>query len=182
MARTASRRTLHRTLVSDSQGGGSGCPGHVCELPVDRIPTTALPGFLFLQRLPRVPGFLRGLSLAVAQLERGPSRPAHGDWARQPSRGRRATGRDAGVADHGGFPPRSEERRVGKECRSGWAPYHYKKKVDGGWSRLGREGAEHTVVVRREWRIARVGVFGQEWVSYERGVGGCGCVVSAIHR
>src|SRR3712207_9538824 len=27
----------------------------------------------------------------------------------------------------GGF--RSEERRVGKECRSRWSPYHYKKKV-----------------------------------------------------
>src|SRR4029434_11351987 len=25
-------------------------------------------------------------------------------------------------------PPRSEERRVGKECRSRWSPYHYKKK------------------------------------------------------
>src|SRR5699024_11858760 len=24
---------------------------------------------------------------------------------------------------------RSEERRVGKECRSGWSPYHYKKKM-----------------------------------------------------
>src|SRR5207249_11748419 len=24
---------------------------------------------------------------------------------------------------------RSEERRVGKECRSRWAPYHYKKKI-----------------------------------------------------
>src|SRR6266480_6880243 len=24
--------------------------------------------------------------------------------------------------------PRSEERRVGKECRSRWAPYHLKKK------------------------------------------------------
>ena len=23
---------------------------------------------------------------------------------------------------------RSEERRVGKECRSRWSPYHYKKK------------------------------------------------------
>ena len=22
------------------------------------------------------------------------------------------------------FPPRSEERRVGKECRSRWSPYH----------------------------------------------------------
>src|SRR3712207_9520028 len=25
---------------------------------------------------------------------------------------------------------RSEERRVGKECRSRWSPYHYKKKDD----------------------------------------------------
>src|SRR5215813_9008213 len=25
--------------------------------------------------------------------------------------------------------PRSEERRVGKECRSRWAPYHEKKKI-----------------------------------------------------
>ena len=24
---------------------------------------------------------------------------------------------------------RSEERRVGKECRSRWSPYHYKKKT-----------------------------------------------------
>src|SRR5947209_16051780 len=28
--------------------------------------------------------------------------------------------------EHGA--PRSEERRVGKECRSRWSPYHYKKK------------------------------------------------------
>src|SRR5688572_33101369 len=26
---------------------------------------------------------------------------------------------------------RSEERRVGKECRSGWSPYHYKRKKIG---------------------------------------------------
>src|SRR5467141_4911614 len=26
-------------------------------------------------------------------------------------------------------PMRSEERRVGKECRSRWSPYHYKKKT-----------------------------------------------------
>src|SRR5690349_24693964 len=25
---------------------------------------------------------------------------------------------------------RSEERRVGKECRSRWSPYHYKKKTN----------------------------------------------------
>src|SRR5688572_33089482 len=34
------------------------------------------------------------------------------------------------------FPIRSEERRVGKECRSRWSPYHEKKKqerVGDGW-------------------------------------------------
>src|SRR5574344_2745528 len=30
---------------------------------------------------------------------------------------------------HGEFPLRSEERRVGKECRSRWSPYHLKKKM-----------------------------------------------------
>src|SRR6478672_6657799 len=29
------------------------------------------------------------------------------------------------------FLRRSEERRVGKECRSRWSPYHYKKKMHG---------------------------------------------------
>src|SRR3712207_10795 len=33
---------------------------------------------------------------------------------------------EPGVFHVGG--PRSEERRVGKECRSRWSPYHYKKK------------------------------------------------------
>src|SRR5437879_12426890 len=27
---------------------------------------------------------------------------------------------------------RSEERRVGKECRSRWSPYHERKKIEGG--------------------------------------------------
>src|SRR5205809_7495282 len=37
---------------------------------------------------------------------------------------------------HGGSPGvfrddrRSEECRVGKECRSRWSPYHYKKKIN----------------------------------------------------
>src|SRR3712207_8898836 len=29
---------------------------------------------------------------------------------------------------HPSLGARSEERRVGKECRSRWSPYHYKKK------------------------------------------------------
>src|SRR6266699_4179328 len=31
---------------------------------------------------------------------------------------------------HLGVVGRSEERRVGKECRSRWSPYHYKKKIN----------------------------------------------------
>src|ERR1039457_7637210 len=33
--------------------------------------------------------------------------------------------------------PRSEERRVGKECRSRWSPYHYKKNNNASRRRLG---------------------------------------------
>ena len=34
-------------------------------------------------------------------------------------------GKDVGKAYHPKFSPtRSEERRVGKECRSRWSPYH----------------------------------------------------------
>src|SRR5216684_7591925 len=46
-----------------------------------------------------------------------PHAPATPDAARH--RGHHG---ELGVAD------RSEERRVGKECRSRWSPYHYKKK------------------------------------------------------
>src|SRR6516165_11599400 len=34
-----------------------------------------------------------------------------------------------GPGPAGAAPRRSEERRVGKECRSRWSPYHKKKKV-----------------------------------------------------
>ena len=36
--------------------------------------------------------------------------------------------REAGIPAEAAREPRSEERRVGKECRSRWAPYHQKKK------------------------------------------------------
>src|SRR2546430_16796819 len=35
------------------------------------------------------------------------------------------------VRSPSGVEPRSEERRVGKECRSRWSPYHLKKKISG---------------------------------------------------
>src|SRR5688572_33499658 len=45
---------------------------------------------------------------------------------------RRAVREDVGVEQGGGdtnmVAQRSEERRVGKECRSRWLPYHYKNK------------------------------------------------------
>src|SRR5438874_13767106 len=37
----------------------------------------------------------------------------------------------AGCRAHRLRHPRSEERRVGKECRSRWSPYHEKKKSEG---------------------------------------------------
>src|SRR5690242_21760573 len=36
--------------------------------------------------------------------------------------------RSCGAGSPGRRSSRSEERRVGKECRSRWSPYHYKKK------------------------------------------------------
>src|SRR3712207_9044883 len=44
---------------------------------------------------------------------------------RRADRGRRRGAAPGAVALH----PRSEERRVGKECRSRWSPYHLKKKI-----------------------------------------------------
>src|SRR6266542_5247399 len=50
------------------------------------------------------------------------------------SAGRALSGRTgrAGTASYGRRRkrPRSEERRVGKECRSRWSPHHQKKKID----------------------------------------------------
>ena len=34
------------------------------------------------------------------------------------------TGKITALLDAASFPYRSEERRVGKECRSRWSPYH----------------------------------------------------------
>src|SRR2546427_4908756 len=46
---------------------------------------------------------------------------ADGIGTRARDRGRTT---DAGGYDRGGNEHRSEERRVGKECRSRWSPYH----------------------------------------------------------
>src|SRR5436190_23010075 len=41
--------------------------------------------------------------------------------------------------------PRSEERRVGKECRSRWSPYQYKKRMD--WDVLYVVAVIHEIVL-----------------------------------
>src|SRR5687768_18190013 len=55
-------------------------------------------------------------------------------WFIQPAQRDRRRAPDA-QAPHRFQPPRrisrSEERRVGKECRSRWSAYHYKKKEKG---------------------------------------------------
>src|SRR5574343_1281940 len=48
--------------------------------------------------------------------------PAFGDWLA--SEDTRAVFGHHFAAKGGEKPPRSEERRVGKECRSRWSPYH----------------------------------------------------------
>src|SRR5215208_8351868 len=69
------------------------------------------------------------------------SRRRHTSWPRDWSSdvcssdlGRRERRAAAVLRPAGGRRPggrRSEERRVGAECRSRWAPYHSKKKMEG---------------------------------------------------
>src|SRR5687768_18378784 len=57
--------------------------------------------------------------------------PISGLGAAESGRGRSASGRrmtGTSAFQSGGRDMRSEERRVGKECRSRGSPYHYKKK------------------------------------------------------
>src|SRR5256885_9940455 len=61
---------------------------------------------------------VRGLSA-----RRAPRRVGH-----LGGRGDGALPQPGGPAVRGGRHARSEERRVGKECRSRWSPYHLKKK------------------------------------------------------
>src|SRR2546430_15341281 len=46
------------------------------------------------------------------------------DLAHRPSGGTLPPGVDPGLEATQYYDPRSEERRVGKECRSRWSPYH----------------------------------------------------------
>src|SRR5437868_15414243 len=44
------------------------------------------------------------------------------------------------------LPPRSEERRVGKECRSRWSPDNYKKKKE-----IQNNRGQNTRIMRRRY-------------------------------
>src|ERR1039457_6437187 len=48
-------------------------------------------------------------------------------WEKSGASGATSSKSDDGVVDTWKDDTRSEERRVGKECRSRWSPYHYKK-------------------------------------------------------
>src|ERR1035437_4239804 len=60
---------------------------------------------------------------------------------------------------------RSEERRVGKECRSRWSPYHYKKSQ----AELAQQGLQHqlidlVILGRQHPQLAGIGVGGTNLV------------------
>src|SRR5205809_5995427 len=55
---------------------------------------------------------------------------------RRSARAKDCPGRGRPAAHDPGPRDRSEERRVGKECRSRWAPYHIKKKEKKSDSRM----------------------------------------------
>src|SRR5687768_18297733 len=56
--------------------------------------------------------------------------PGQGGQDRDGGRGHGVLRPDRGPEPRAaGEAPRSEERRVGKECRSRWSPYHSKKRI-----------------------------------------------------
>src|SRR5256885_15979136 len=64
----------------------------------------------------------RALALELLEVLRNPFRHGGGDLVLAQARGQeRAVG---GIGREARLDERSEERRVGKECRSRWSPYH----------------------------------------------------------
>src|SRR3712207_8105455 len=83
------------------------------DIGVTGVQTCALPIFVAL------PGEVAGRSPAIDHFE--PLPDALDGVARRSGYARH---RDAAVRPHRAERARSEERRVGKECRSRWSPYH----------------------------------------------------------
>src|SRR6266536_6167856 len=72
---------------------------------------------------------------------------------RQRGSGRRAenpASSSESAAAPGNASRRSEERRVGKECRSRWSPYHKKKTRENRWvDRAARKKTTMTIIQRQ---------------------------------
>src|SRR3989449_8448429 len=133
-ARTSitARAAIGRRLVADARAG----IGTFCQC------TRAAALRFLIEMLPARPGAIRtapppGLSAAPRRSPGATETPAGGVSAREregrPAAGRVSSPRRA-PRPRGRSPPppapgeprapRSEERRVGKECRSRWSPYH----------------------------------------------------------
>src|SRR5215475_3620117 len=77
--------------------------------------------FFFFSSRRRHTRFSRDWSSDVCSSDLSPSPTPWGGSSRRTRRGRTSSG--------GRVASGSEERRVGKECRSRWSPYHLKKKM-----------------------------------------------------
>src|SRR6266478_9141617 len=76
-------------------------------------------------------------ALPISRCRRSSRRGAPRVTAPRPTRGR----------------SRSEERRVGKECRSRWSPYHSKKKNDTATAAANYQSLEEAYIRRDSWEM-----------------------------
>src|SRR2546427_3907 len=126
LATTFAVFNLPWVLVAGRRAGGRSCapppprpPGPRSSCPPHFQASLSRPRHVLLRRR-------GGRSVDVRDLERVRSPPAHASHADLPELAARAGRPHAAppLRPARRHPPRSEERRVGKECRSRWSPYH----------------------------------------------------------
>ncbi len=104
-------RAVPAAALPGGEERGSGRPGHLRQLSLDRIPESSFPRFRLLQRLPRIPG---GAGI-VYRAPSGPRRrPAAGDGRDrppQPAQRARGAGGGARMADPHGLSRRAAPAR-----------------------------------------------------------------------
>ncbi|TMB22395.1 MAG: glycosyltransferase [Deltaproteobacteria bacterium] len=98
LARAAADRAVSRASLPDREGGGSGRPRHVRELPDHRLPAAAVPRPRLLQRLSRVARPFRGVPRPPAQPGRRPTARAERAQPREPAQRRAHAGARARLA------------------------------------------------------------------------------------